>query len=389
MASIISTHIHPMRYMRNRPFARKALQLYRRMVGRGIPTNTWVQEIGQLIMPIYNDLIMTLPFEKRPERPTAMLVQEASLVSHVGAFVEHGRNIFFLEPQLVRLLDQTDLANVRGGDIKLPFDCFHISFGDAFDGSLPGLPNKIDGAYITSYPGWSDNIQIVVTTRRLDLQHLDKPNRWPFSRDIYFYASLNLSDPSMAFDDIVRIAIKDGEIKIEQSIMSPDEDITIDEPMGMITVQDVRHLTDAEETALTREGLPMFRRALALVVNALCYLNSTTRETEATLLPDDSPASLLENWQSSKVSVRDRARAGLLELGFMPVVVCRGAVSSRRADGNNGDGSTHIAAHWRRGHWRRQPHGQGRAFIKLIWVRPTLVAADQGVTNTQGHLYRV
>lgn len=342
-----------------------------------------------MMMPIYNDIIMTLPREKRPERPTAMLVQEASLASHVGAFVEHGRNIFFLEPHLVRLLDQTDLANVRCGDVQLPFDCFHISFGDAFDGALPGAPNRIDGAYITSHPGWSDNLQVLVTTRRLDQQHPDKPNRWPFSRDVYFYAPLNVSDPDATFEDVVRAAIEDGEIKIEQSIMRPDDEEVLELPGGPVLVRDVRHLTDAEETELTWKGLPMFRRALALVVNALCYLNATSGETEAKLLPDDTPADLAANWQSAKVGLRDRAKSGLLERGFMPVMIRKGDVAAGTGPADGG-GGVQVSAHWRRGHWRRQPHGQGRALIKLMWIRPTLVAADHGaVPDTKGHLYRL
>lgn len=37
------------------------------------------------------------------------------------------------------------------------------------------------------------------------------------------------------------------------------------------------------------------------------------------------------------------------------------------------------AAHWVRGHWRRQPFGTGRAQSKLIWIRPyqTLGAQEQ------------
>lgn len=378
-----------MRYMRNRPFARKAMQLYRRIVGRGIPTNTWIQEIGEMMMPIYNDIIMAMPREKRPERPTAMLVQEASLAGHVGAFVEHGRNIFFLEPQLVQLLGQTDLTNVRCGDIQLPFDCFHISFGDAFDGALPGAPNRIDGAYITSHPDWSDKLQILVTTRRLDQQHPDKPNRWPFSRDVYFYAPLNVSDPDATFEDVVRTAIEGGEIKIEQSIMTPDDEKVVELPGGPVLVRDVRHLTDAEQTELTREGLPMFRRALVLVVNALCYLNASSDETSTKRLPDDTPADLVANWQSAKVSLRDRAKSGLLERGFMPVLLRNSDVAVETSLANSGSGAQ-VSTHWRRGHWRRQPHGQGRALIKLMWIRPALVAADHGaVPDTKGHLYRL
>lgn len=38
------------------------------------------------------------------------------------------------------------------------------------------------------------------------------------------------------------------------------------------------------------------------------------------------------------------------------------------------------SAHWRRGHYRRQPHGAGRADRKLIWIRPALIG---GVVEQQ------
>lgn len=392
MTKIVSSHIHPIRYMRNRPFARKAMQLYRKTVGRGMPTMDWVYAIQDLLMRSYNEVIEKMPIDKRPVRAGALGVQEASLASHVGAFVEYGRNIFFLEPHLVRLLDQTDLTNVRCGDIQLPFNCFHISFGDAFDGALPGPPNKIDGAYIISHSGHDGAaLQIVVTSRRLDVHNPDKPNRWPFSRDLYFYAPLDTSDPDTTFDEAVRKAIESGEIKVEQTITAPEADQVFETPAGPVMVHDVRHLTDAEETARTREGLPVFKRALALVVNALCYLNASNDAETSTILPDDTPDDLAKNWHSPKVSIRDRAKAGLLERGFMPVLVRKaGAETGQPDDGGGAAGGHAVSAHWRRGHWRRQPHGPGRAQIKLVWIRPTLVAADgAAIPDTTGHLYRL
>ncbi|MTJ93587.1 MAG: hypothetical protein F8N36_12085 [Desulfovibrio sp.] len=390
MANIVSSHIHPMRYMRNRPFARKAMQLYRRMVGRGIPTMEALQAITGLMMPAYNDGIMSLPFEKRPERPTAMITQEMSLAMHVGAFVEHGRNIFFLEPHIVELLDRTDLTGVRCCDIRLPFDSFHISFGDAFDGCLPGPPNKIDGAYITTHPQHGGSFQVVVTSRRLDVRNPDKPNRWPLSRDLYFYAPLDISDPEATIEDAVRKAVVSGEIKIQQTALAPDDDAVVETQSGPVLVRDVRHLTDADETAWTREALPTFRRALALVVNALCYLNATEEDGEERELPDDAPPDLKAQWKSPKVNLRDRAKAGLLERGFIPVVVRKSAPGQHGNEPGAGGEGRPVEAHWRRGHWRRQPYGQGRALIKLKWIRPTLVASDgSDIPDTPGHLYRL
>jgi hypothetical protein len=34
-------------------------------------------------------------------------------------------------------------------------------------------------------------------------------------------------------------------------------------------------------------------------------------------------------------------------------------------------------SHWRRGHWRRQAVGQGRAERELRWIRTVLVNADR------------
>ena len=48
----------------------------------------------------------------------------------------------------------------------------------------------------------------------------------------------------------------------------------------------------------------------------------------------------------------------------------------------------HVRAHWRRGHWRRPPYGEGRALRKLIWVMPMLVGAGDK-DEPLGHLYLV
>lgn len=42
-----------------------------------------------------------------------------------------------------------------------------------------------------------------------------------------------------------------------------------------------------------------------------------------------------------------------------------------------GDGSRKVSAHWRRGHFRMQPFGQGLRDRRQVWIRPVLVAAAQ------------
>jgi len=38
--------------------------------------------------------------------------------------------------------------------------------------------------------------------------------------------------------------------------------------------------------------------------------------------------------------------------------------------------------HWRRGHYRNQPHGLGLAHRKLLWIEPVLVAAEPALTGS-------
>lgn len=48
----------------------------------------------------------------------------------------------------------------------------------------------------------------------------------------------------------------------------------------------------------------------------------------------------------------------------------------RPADAGDPTGR-HVRCHWRRGHWARQPHGEGRSLRKMIYRKPLLVHADE------------
>jgi hypothetical protein len=51
--------------------------------------------------------------------------------------------------------------------------------------------------------------------------------------------------------------------------------------------------------------------------------------------------------------------------------------SQQRAPQSQGQGHhASPATHWRRGHWRNQPHGPGRQMLRPTWIQPTLINAD-------------
>lgn len=45
---------------------------------------------------------------------------------------------------------------------------------------------------------------------------------------------------------------------------------------------------------------------------------------------------------------------------------------TRRGHGHHASPTTH----WRRGHWRNQPHGPGRQMQRLVWIRPCMINAN-------------
>lgn len=311
-----------------------------------------------------------------------MLTEEGSLAFHVGCFTAHGRNIFALAPNLVEVLERTDLSAIQAGDIKLPFAGFYMSFGDSLDAFLPGPPNRIDGAYVSLLdPG---RLQIVLTSRRLDVRD-GSTKHWPFSRDLYYYVPCDISDEGRTFSEILDAAVG-TEIRIAPELTEPDPDFFAEFGNAkQVVVRDVRHLSQAEAAEFNREGLPAVRRALSLVVNGLCYLNTEPQELPE-VYPSDAPADLVEISRTGKPSRRSQARAQLLEGGFSAIRIVGGDVPDPRQPLVVGDGS--VRPHWRRGHWRRQPYGQGLASIRLIRIPPTLVRPDLG-EPTVGHLYQI
>lgn len=381
---INSAYVHPMRYMRTRPFARRVMQTFVHGSGRGVTTIETARAVQQIVVSSYNEAMSRVPRDQRPQRATAMVGQEGSLACHVGMFTAAGRNVFLLSPDLMTLLDRTDLSTVRAGDVRLPFSAFYISFGVAFDGALPGPPNRIDGAYVSQpVPGL---LQVLVTSRRLDTRP-DSSVNWPFSRDLYFYGPLDISDAEKGYDAILDAAVG-SEIEIEASITAPDPEMVLDLPdIGRVLVADVRDLTAGEEAAYNRDALPAFRRALSLIINALCYIGGGDPDLADPTYPDDAPLDTINAVASDRRAWRDQARARLLQEGFVPVRLVGGSVG-READGRAEATSRPVATHWRRGHWRRQPVGTGRATIRLVWVRPALVRGDRGDPGA-GHLYNV
>jgi hypothetical protein len=70
-------------------------------------------------------------------------------------------------------------------------------------------------------------------------------------------------------------------------------------------------------------------------------------------------------------------RLALVETLYDRYVVGPAVLSADLAANSDGDSSHGVSAHWRRGHFRFQPHGPHNSLRKLMFIAPTLVHASQ------------
>lgn len=371
--------IHPIRFMRRFPEGKALAQALGRSIGNGALKVQDYARMSEKATETYNLEVDRLPFEFRPNDADT-LFDTLSIIASIGVFISRGRNIFAIDSGLVAMLGRTDLSGVRTGDIKLPFEAFYLSFGDAFEWSLPGHPNRIDGVYVNATVGL---LEMMVTCHRT----AGHRKSWVLGHETYFYLPIDPRHEDRTFEEAISVAIAARDIRIE-----PDWDEIGELRSAAEHLRDEGYpvgtpaITAGERQAkFNREALASARRAVMLAVNAICYLTAAPDAVGAPTYPDDTPEGMTSAVALGRKSARHAAKAQMLDGGWLPIrLISSPAPSFVGVDGSEGGAAR--APHWRRGHWRRQPCGSGRAEIKLTWIRPTLVRGDIG-EPAAGHLY--
>ncbi|MBC7152357.1 MAG: hypothetical protein H5U22_23535 [Rhizobium sp.] len=389
--------LHPMRFLRQFPEAREIVRREVNHCHNGLLTSDAFQRVADAGMTAYNRALDKLPFEKRPTT-TDVAAGTISTVAHLVAFAAGGRNSFWLPAELVSLLRRTDLGDIRLSDMHLPFRCFYLGFAGGLDVGLPGEPNVIDGAYVESFARGPDNdtapsLSFYITSRRTDGPHRGS-GAWILGHEPHFFAPLTLA----SLDDTLQKAL-DQAVATNDIGLRPDLDALASLREG---VEDARKdglpvgsptLSGYERAALFNQAAyPTASGVLALLCNALCLLSSDLA-LGTPEWPKQAPPSLVDAVVNASTPKRRRTAAGrLAEDGYFSIRRLDfhlGAVEHRAYDAIDPHlPGREVAAHWRRGHWRRQAHGPGLSERRLIWIRPVLVRQDRGEPAI-GHLYAV
>lgn len=278
---------------------------------------------------------------------------EAYRLSSIEAyinFLDGGRNIFDFSGQLLEMLQQTDVKEIKFQDIKLPYESFYVSFLD-FEITFRDK-YLLDGAFIR-YHTYEDDpfakYTIWVELCGYDKEKIENKSEFGLqNKDLIFLSSsLTCENDNSTIEDA---------LEYQRRIMKDE--------------LNERHLdVQLEEYKLLIDHLK-------LVVNSLLYLS----------IPDPDLTDILGN--PTERNKKSETPKQIKEQSFqnqkldekLRHVKLVGYKIKKRRDYKTGK---KIRAHWRRGHWRNQKYGTvGNEAKKLIWIQPTIVGdGDDLVTG--------
>jgi hypothetical protein len=262
-----------------------------------------------------------------------------------------GENIFHFTPHLIELLDHTDVGDVTFDLLRFPFQTFYIHFEKpvAFKADL-----EIDGVYIqdlTFEHDLDDNaIDLTFTTRIPGKDYCQR-------LEIAEYLLGNA-----CFSFLL-------EVNKRKTMAQAIEEM----------IRDTMNVPGVDKNG-AQAWLCFSSKLVPLAINCLLYLSCEKRDI-AQHYPVEAPERMVRATAEGTDKERERNRSKLFSLGFRKIHFC-GASFHRRGEVKGGK----VGPHWRRGHWRHQPHGPQASLRKLIWITPTVVRADLGQPIPK-HLY--
>lgn len=300
---------------------------------------------------------------QRPEnfgqcQATAMRI--CSTTALHAAWVRFGRQIFELSPGLVEAFHLTDVKNSSFEGLHLPYRAFFLHFGLqpdlVLDESGRLSPEYVDGAYIFQDAAGTIVIELTLTRPAGEV-------------------ASNLPGVQISIDpDLARLGAEDA--------MNQALDRALSKGSG--DTARLEQMYEAESVRIQEAARSVLTKAASLISNALFYL-SEPQDDQTLKFEEGAPPALVKRALQGKPGQQQQAKQALNTEGYAFVRYCGEKFVRHGAN----DGSSELTkSHWRRGHWRNQPHGPQLTLIKRVWIRPVLVKAEAG-TQEVGRVYTV
>lgn len=389
---------HPERFRASRRYAKLARDaIASTSASARVLSEAELQFRGDLIVSEINARLNQVDRREQLRRevhPTVVIETEERLLTAWLSYGIAGRQIFEIPAPLVAMLRHTDADDIPVSLLRVPYAALYLQFGPQPDLELePGWP--IDGAYIDHLPDQSAYTFTFTAapTNPTDI-HL-----WPAFGEPHAVIQFTAEHAGMDLGTAVDHVLSDLLHQLGTEQAAGDRDGTADmhlaaisqglaiSPTSTLTITSGSRAT--QQIATARKRYPAMRGALQLAVNALCYLTAYPDDiTEA--WPAGTPRALIAQTTHGTPKARPKAVTQLEAMGYTKVRLCGTRLTSPTPIPLPCTAAhSSVRPHWRRGHWRRQPHGEGRASRKLIWLMPTLVHRDNlhRTDAAPGHLY--
>jgi len=290
--------------------------------------NRWIQDFKQLSNQYHADPESTL------ERMKKNISQDLSNAPSFYVYTElmkSGPKIFAPTPNECEALGRVSL-NVPWQDYRQPFESFAVVFPDDYLKNKFNLPaEKEPGAVVSCYRPKTDKNECIFFAGIIGA--INKVSMWFYRAGV---------------------------------------DSTPEEMMSRIFNTPVWGDCDLREDY----QLELMPFCLRVFFNS-CLLLAQCGTKKIGYANPEYAAKLQE--KNRKANLPEMARKNnTRELAMLPIVYgfdqhIRLFDTEGPASGHGGDGARTLHPHWRRGHWRNQPHGPKNELRKLMFVRPCFV----------------
>ncbi len=270
-----------------------------------------------------------------------------------------GENIFEIHPVVLDLLRHSSIEDAIVEKVRLPFSVFYLHFGEHSGIAFNGGTHLLDGIYLENVilrsgePDYEstkieESLRLVLTTREL-------------GRD---YANRVSAPQFLAHEPTIELYLSfEKEAKFAGGITHCLKDF------GESTC---KH--DLKARAFW--NLSSIQSALELLTNTLLFLSSPQNDV-VLRYPGDAPVNLVKKANDTRSpTTKVRSESKLSSLGFRRVHFIGDYLGAELSTKYSAGELTF--AHWRRGHWRAQAHGEGSKLRRNLWIMPTVVRADLG-----------
>jgi hypothetical protein len=306
-------------------------------------------------------------------------------------YVANGQRYFEMTPNLVTLLDQSDVGNKTPCHfMRTPYNTIFVEYktdADIFN-QVSGM-HQLEGFYLNEFIIPECNLkeeyretQEEGTGLMMLAHHINNKEITLDGGDVRLFEIMMTGSP---------LGKKDGifdDATFSFSIMLQNNDLTVADIIKshlayylVLNSESTFHTEGSNYKYMSEHQVNSFPLYINVVAKTLLYLNSS--KVERVELKERDEINLQINRTSNKAKKR-KLMAKLKKVTNKIQIGSNIAASEQYTD----KGRT-VKTHWRRGFLKHQKHGKKLSLTKLIFIEPTLVNSDTASSSSLKKSYEV